>query len=196
MIAADFAAIRTTDDQGNDIPRYTNFRAVIDLADIRRYPHTTGGTPTVRIVADDAQADLQGHPDNPAVNIVETELEDAQVDDLVATIADKARAVLATEGFDIDGVWGWGSPEVRTAKIAPSRNAGRAAAAKAEEANEELTLAAHHLVNMLTTWVSGSDALPQHVKASLDATRACLTWRAANRSGWDYLPDLAEARQS
>ncbi|HEY6115913.1 MAG TPA: hypothetical protein VI172_08145 [Candidatus Dormibacteraeota bacterium] len=195
MIAADFAPIRTTNDNGTDISRYTNFRAAIDLATARRYITTTGGQPDLRIEADDAHADMQGHGDDPTTYIWQSEMTGNDVDQPHHLLTSAADNMLAAEGFRPAGAWVVTSDLIHVA-IEVSDTAQAVSVAKAEAVTDELSMSAHHLANMLTTWSTNFGIeLPQHVKMALDGTRACLKRQDAQRSGWDYLPERETARQ-
>lgn len=109
---ADFLTITTADDNGTDIPRYTNFRAVIPLDENRRYT-SNGGQVTIRIEVDDAHID----GDDQTSYLFEADIPAAHVNDNPSDFLTAALDVLAAEGFELAGP-GWSASSDRfTARI-------------------------------------------------------------------------------
>lgn len=101
----------------DDGPRYSDFRAVIDLADARRYREQQ---PTVRLVADDSLADINGHADDPAVILNDSDIPGTHTSDHYSGILFAAVKVLKADGLRVCGEWRRGR-DVWTVAVEPAR---------------------------------------------------------------------------
>lgn len=84
------------DEPGKQIPRFTNWRAEIDLPDARRY---TSREVDLRYVADDALAEMHGHPDEPWTYVLQSLMQNVDPDGFGADILAVADRMLKAEGF-------------------------------------------------------------------------------------------------
>jgi hypothetical protein len=95
---ADLLTVRTLDDNGTDIPRFTNFRALIALADASRFgSHEVD----LRIVADDAHAEANGHGDDPELYVWQASIPAADVSNSATDMLADALGMLRAEGFEV-----------------------------------------------------------------------------------------------
>jgi hypothetical protein len=100
--AAELLTARTADDQGNDIPRFTNFRVVVPLSENRRVLLSSGGEVSVRIEAHDAEIDAADKNSYLWEGLVPHRHVSDYADYILETAADE----LARQGFRVDAA-GW-----------------------------------------------------------------------------------------
>lgn len=98
---ADLFKVTTYADSGAEIPRFTNFQAVIPLAENRRYV-SSGGQVSVRIEAEDEDTFWD---DCQASNVWESLVPHRHVSDDADQILATATDALAREGFRVAGGW-------------------------------------------------------------------------------------------
>lgn len=95
-LTADIIDWAVTDENNNQIARFTNWRVEIDLVDARRW-HSR--EVDLRIVADDALAEVHGHADEPWMYVLQSLMENVDPDDFGADILAVADRMLKAEGF-------------------------------------------------------------------------------------------------
>lgn len=108
MYTADLLKVTTYGDNGAEVPRFTNFRAVIPMADCRRYV-TSGAEVSVRIEAEDAETFWD---ECRASNLWEALLPGVNVDSDPADLFAAAIKALADEGFRVNGIV-WDASQLR-----------------------------------------------------------------------------------